>query len=97
MEPYPDFSTEEESGHVLGLKHCVFYMCVMNGVNSLAESDRTPLHLCPVCLGKLRWNIEFDELAREKALVAVLDREGITDEARWSAERVLRLEAARRA
>ncbi len=42
-----------------------------------------------MCLGKLRWNIELDELAREKALAAVLDREGIADEARWSAERLL--------
>jgi archaemetzincin len=42
-----------ELAHVLELDHCVFYSCVMNGSNTLEESDRTPLHACPECRKKL--------------------------------------------
>jgi len=37
-----------ETGHMFGLTHCLYYNCVMNGSNHLPESDRRPLHLCPV-------------------------------------------------
>ena len=42
-----------EMCHVLGLRHCIYYSCLMNGVNNDEEMDRTPLHLCPICLRKL--------------------------------------------
>lgn len=57
-----------EIGHMLGFEHCIAFSCNMNGVNHLAELDRTPTWLCPDCLGKLYWNIgktipsRFDEL-----------------------------------
>jgi len=38
-----------ETGHMFGLAHCIYFNCLMNGSNHLAESDRRPLHLCPVC------------------------------------------------
>jgi archaemetzincin len=41
-----------ETGHMFGLTHCIYFHCVMNGSNHLRESDRRPLHLCPVCLRK---------------------------------------------
>jgi len=44
-----------ETGHMLGMLHCTAYVCNMAGVNSLAESDRHPLWLCPECLAKLSW------------------------------------------
>jgi len=40
--------------------HGVFFNCLMNGSNHLAESDRRPLHLCPVDLRKLQWTLGFD-------------------------------------
>jgi archaemetzincin len=83
-----------EVGHVLGLQHCVYYECIMNGTNSLDESDGKPLHLCPVCHSKLVWNVEFVDLERERALSSVLTREGLADDATWSARRVARLENA---
>ncbi len=57
-----------EIGHILGMSHCTFYECVMNGSNSLDESDRRPLFLCPVCMSKLEWNTGLDRLARYRKL-----------------------------
>jgi len=45
------------------------------------------LHLCPVCLHKLWWAIEFDPAAREAALAKILRELGIDDEAAWSERR----------
>ena len=53
-----------ETGHMFGLQHCLFHACLMNGSNSLPESDAQPLELCPVCLRKLQWNIGFEVRAR---------------------------------
>jgi archaemetzincin len=62
--------TSHEIGHLLGIRHCVFYECVMQGANSLAEADRHPLEPCPVDARKLQWNLGFDPWARERALEA---------------------------
>lgn len=45
--------TVHETMHMLGVPHCVFYSCRMQGSNSLDESDRSPFDICPVCLRKL--------------------------------------------
>lgn len=42
-----------ELGHCLGLDHCVYFACTMQGCASLAEAVRQPPYLCPVCLEKL--------------------------------------------
>merc|ERR1719161_131411 len=50
-----------EIGHMFGLKHCTWYNCLMRGSNGGGvEHQMTNLHLCPVCLRKLHWNIGFD-------------------------------------
>ena len=77
-----------ETGHMFGLNHCTFLNCLMNGSNHLAESDRRPLHLCPVCLRKLQWNIGFDVLERYSALERVNRAFGFTDEADWLSRRI---------
>ena len=51
-----------EITHMFGVRHCVYYECVMNGSNHLEESDGRPLELCVVCLRKLQSNIKFDIL-----------------------------------
>ncbi len=84
-----------ESGHTFGLEHCVRYRCVMNGSNSLDESDRQPLHLCPDCLRKLAWNRGLDVNARYDALAALYTRLGLTEEARWVEDRLAVLRTAR--
>lgn len=45
-----------ETGHMFSLPHCVQYRCLMNGSNSLPESDAKALYLCPDCICKLSWN-----------------------------------------
>jgi archaemetzincin len=60
--------TSHEIGHMFGLHHCVASQCVMNGSNSLAESDLQPARLCSRCLKKLYWNIRFNNEARLNAL-----------------------------
>ena len=40
----------------------------MNGSNSLEESEKKPMSLCPVCLRKLQSNIQFDILERYKKI-----------------------------
>jgi archaemetzincin len=76
-----------EISHMFGLTHCTYWRCVVAGSNSQDESDRSPLHACPVCLRKLYSAIAFDPAAREDALAAVFVGLGIEDEAAWSAAR----------
>ncbi|MCA9620369.1 MAG: hypothetical protein KC731_15210 [Myxococcales bacterium] len=44
-----------EATHMFAAEHCTAYACVMNGSNSLEESDARPLWLCPECLAKVLW------------------------------------------
>ncbi len=77
-----------EVGHQFGLPHCQTWACLMNGSNSLAESDTRPLHLCPTCLKKLRWNVGFDVPERYEALRAFLAKRGLDEEEAWYAKRL---------
>lgn len=77
-----------ETSHMFGLTHCTFFNCLMNGSNHLAESDRRPLHLCPVCLRKLQWSIGFDVVERYRAMERVARIDGFVDEADWLSQRI---------
>jgi len=77
-----------ETDHMFGLAHCTYFNCLMNGSNHLTESDRRPLHLCPVCLRKLQWNIGFDVVERYTALERVNRAAGFIDEADWLTRRI---------
>ncbi len=43
-----------ETLHQLGITHCQTSSCIMNGMASVADCDRTPIHLCPVDAEKMR-------------------------------------------
>jgi len=77
-----------ETGHMFGLAHCIYFSCLMNGSNHLQESDRRPLHLCPVCLRKLQFSVGFDVVKRYQALAQFDEQAGLDDEARWLLSRV---------
>jgi archaemetzincin len=83
-----------EAGHMFGLAHCTYFSCLMNGSNHLAESDRRPLHLCPVCLRKLQWSVGFDVLERYRALERIDRASGFIDEADWLNGRIKAIAAA---
>ncbi|KAA0254364.1 hypothetical protein FBQ97_18045 [Acidobacteria bacterium ACD] len=72
-----------EAGHLFGLWHCIYYACLMNGSNHLAELDRRPLHLCPVCLRKLQSSSRFDVTERYRRLRDLCCEAGFDDEAAW--------------
>jgi len=62
-----------ETGHMVSIEHCRAYACAMAGSNSLAETDRAPLWLCPECVAKV-WSAtgvqpaaRFEALARRCA------------------------------
>lgn len=46
-------TTAHELGHCLGLDHCVYYACIMQGTAGMAEDYRQPPYTCPVCSRKL--------------------------------------------
>lgn len=79
-----------ETAHIFGIEHCIYFRCVLNGSNHLAESDARPMHLCPVDLRKLQWSIGFDAIDRYRRLQAVCERAGFADEARWCAREINR-------
>jgi archaemetzincin len=72
-----------EAGHMFGLQHCIFFKCGLCGSNHLQESDARPIHLCPVCLRKLQYNIGFDPLARYRKLKEFYSKYGLEPEASW--------------
>jgi archaemetzincin len=83
-----------ETAHMFGIEHCVYFHCLMNGSNHLAESDARPLHLCPVDLHKLQASIGFDVVERYRRLLAFSRAAGWRDESRWLARRLERISAA---
>lgn len=83
--------SSHELGHMFGLKHCVFYECGMNGTNSLYEMDHQPIHLCPVCLAKLKWNLGFDPVRRYRKLSAFYRKVGLKSDAEFMRDRAKEL------
>lgn len=84
-----------EIGHMFGMQHCIFFTCVMNGSNHLAESDSRPLHVCPVCLRKLHQSIGFDPLEREQRLLKLYRQLKLADEWNWQERRWTRIANAK--
>ncbi|XP_061665333.1 archaemetzincin-2-like isoform X4 [Syngnathoides biaculeatus] len=64
-----------EIGHMLGIRHCQWLSCVMQGSNHLEESDRRPLDLCPICLRKLQVSVGFNMAERYKALLQWMEEQ----------------------
>lgn len=80
-----------ETGHMFGIKHCIYFRCLMNGANHLREDDACPLRLCPVCLRKLHSSIGFDIVQRESNLLNFFKGNSLVEEATWSENRLKQL------
>ena len=76
-------TASHETGHILGMWHCTAYSCLMNGSNHQEESDRTPMHLCPVCLRKLCWNLGVKPIPHLTALMTFCRQNNLHSEADW--------------
>lgn len=72
-----------ETGHMFGMAHCIAHLCCMNGCNHLAEADRQPLQLCPVCRRKLTHAIGFDPTERYRELEGLYREAGWEEDVRW--------------
>lgn len=72
-----------EIGHMFGMPHCPYFECNMNGSNHRGESDRRPLWLCPVCLGKVTWNIKKDPDERYQDLIKKSQELGFDQESEF--------------
>jgi archaemetzincin len=83
-----------EIGHMFGLRHCTFAKCGMNGSNHLQESDRRPIHLCPIDLRKLHWSIEFEPVERYRRLRRIYEEFELLRPARWIENRLECIEAS---
>lgn len=79
-----------ETSHMFGIQHCIYFNCLMNGSNHLEESDRRPLHLCPVDLRKLHYSIGFDIGQRCRNLLDFFKAVRFNDEVQWLERRLSR-------
>lgn len=82
-----------EIGHMFGIEHCIYYHCVMNGSNSLQESDSRTIELCPVCLRKLQKVVGFDYMERYKKLEEFMIKNNFNDK-NWLKNRILEINKA---
>jgi len=80
-----------EMAHMFSLEHCTYFRCVLNGSNHLRESDSRPLSLCPVCLRKLYFSIEFEVAGRYQGLLRFYRNIGFDPEARWVENRLRKI------
>ncbi|MNF70987.1 Peptidase family M54 [compost metagenome] len=53
-----------EIGHMFGLHHCINANCVMNGTNSMPETDTHSIRLCSLCQRKLNSGFKYDNKKR---------------------------------
>jgi archaemetzincin len=56
----------------------------MDGSNNLEETDAGPHHLCPVCLRKLHYNVQFNRVTRYEELARFYRNHDWEDDARWT-------------
>ncbi len=76
-------TASHETGHILGIPHCTAFHCNMNGSNNRDESDRAPLHLCPVCLRKVCWNLQVEPDKYLSDLEKFCDKHEFAEEAKY--------------
>lgn len=80
-----------ETAHMFGLLHCTYYDCVVNGSNSMPETDAQPQHLCPVCLRKLHHAIGFDPVKRYGELGRFYREQKWFEESDWVQRQLVRV------
>jgi len=57
-----------ETGHMFSMRHCTKYECLMSGINHLDETDRRPLDVCPECMAKIAWAMNYEPVVRYRNL-----------------------------
>lgn len=77
-----------EIAHILGVDHCIWYSCCMNGSGHLSEDFRQSMHLCPVDLRKLQTLIGFDVIDRYQKLNDFFTKHCLEEEREWTQKRI---------
>lgn len=80
-----------ELGHLFGLAHCIFYSCLMNGMNHENEMDRQPMLLCPVCLRKIHSTFQFNIRDMYASFARLCADHQLVEEAEWYQKRLANL------
>lgn len=57
-------TASHELGHCFCLDHCAYYACVMQTTFNMAEDERQPPYLCPVCLAKVAYTVAVEPASR---------------------------------
>ena len=55
--------------HMFSMEHCIYYNCLMCGINGMIELDRWSHSLCCICIQKLYIATNFDIKKRQTELV----------------------------
>jgi archaemetzincin len=71
-----NISTHEIT-HMLKVHHCTHAVCLMNGSNSMEETDKSPNRLCSQCQMKLLWHFKYDNKKRLNELIAFFKINGL--------------------
>ena len=77
-----------ELGHLFGLSHCIYYICLMNGANHEREMDQQPLYVCPICLRKLHSTLKFNIRSVYQTFLQLCDKYHLEEEAHWYRQRL---------
>lgn len=85
-------TSSHEIGHMFSCLHCTHAVCVMNGTNSIYETDGRPNRLCSECLKKLYWNLGFDVKNRAVTLQTYFKKYNLTEDYNLTTRDVDKLE-----
>ncbi len=77
-----------EVAHLLGVDHCIWYSCCMNGSGHLKEDFEQSMHLCPVDLRKLSALCGFNIVERYKKLMVFYSSHKLSVEEEWVRRRL---------
>jgi archaemetzincin len=72
-----------ETGHMLGIRHCTFAECCMNGSNHRAEADARPVWFCSQDEKKVWWSCKLQPTERYQRLAEFATAHGLDAEARF--------------
>ncbi|MBV8326426.1 archaemetzincin [Chryseobacterium sp.] len=72
--------SSHEIGHMFGISHCLNAYCVMNGTNTLTETDFHPARACSLCQMKLNSSLSYSHKKRLLELKKFFEKQHLNTE-----------------